>query len=311
MQAKQPEMVTREHFAHVMRRILKHRGLPFTLVHQNYEAGVDTGPHRHEDFYALYVVESGSGVHVINGHPYPVTRGDVYMTPPGSTHAYRDYRLLRAESLCFTADLFSEAQMEALRSLRGFWQLFIAPPPEPEFRDYHLHLPPERHEAVHRMIEEIGTELEGVAPLAPELVSGLFFRLLVYLARWQAEWEKERRQRNQRGGGAHSRGLAEVLQVCEQRFAEPLTVPQLAALMFLSPSHFSEVFAREVGMTPAAYLRRLRLERAQKLLRSTDTSATEIALQVGFGDLAQLSRAFRAAFGISPRTYRSQFSKSK
>jgi AraC-like DNA-binding protein len=74
--------------------------------------------------------------------------------------------------------------------------------------------------------------------------------------------------------------------------------------MFLSPGHFSELFSREVGMPPATYLRRLRLERAQTLLRTTALSATEIAQQSGFNDLAQLSRAFRTAFNTTPSAYR-------
>ena len=74
--------------------------------------------------------------------------------------------------------------------------------------------------------------------------------------------------------------------------------------MFLSPGHFTEIFAREVGMPPAAYLRRLRIERAQTLLRETEAPVSEIAAQVGLGDSASLARAFRSAFGHTPTQYR-------
>ena len=98
--------------------------------------------------------------------------------------------------------------------------------------------------------------------------------------------------------------LADIIHVCEEHFAENLSVPQLAARMFLSPGHFTEIFTREVGMPPATYLRRLRLERAQTLLRETSLPVTTVALQVGFSDAAGLSRAFRSAFKLSPLQYR-------
>jgi transcriptional regulator GlxA family with amidase domain len=98
--------------------------------------------------------------------------------------------------------------------------------------------------------------------------------------------------------------LADIIRVCEEHFFENLSVPQLAARMFLSPGHFTEIFTREVGMPPAAYLRRLRLERAQTLLRETTLPVTAVAMQVGFSDAAGLSRAFRGAFGLSPLQYR-------
>jgi transcriptional regulator GlxA family with amidase domain len=157
------------------------------------------------------------------------------------------------------------------------------------------------------MIEEILAEMGSSSTAAPLLVRGLLFRLLVYLARIQAEGGGARRS-GPRGHLVPARGprLADVVRVCEQRFAEPLLVPQLAALMFLSPGHFSELFSREVGIPPATYLRRLRLERAQTLLRTTALSATEIAQQSGFNDLAQLSRAFRTVFNTTPSTYRAR-----
>ena len=281
-----------------------HPAQPLAVVNQWFEGGGDTGNHQHEDFHALYVVLSGRGIHVIDGHPYPITRGDVYMTPPSAVHRYRDYHRLRATAFCFQADLFSAEELDALRALPGFWSLFVPAGAggEAERPHYQLHLSPERHDEVAAIIGQIAAEMERpTEATAPLLVRGLLFRLLVYLARAQPDDQGEGRRAPAQGRGPI---LTEVLRVCEERYAEPLTVPQLAALMFLSPGHFSEVFSREVGLPPAAYLRRLRLERAQTLLRATDLSATEIAHRTGFADSAQFSRAFRAALGITPSAYR-------
>lgn len=309
-------MAHAEHFSSYQGQ-LRHPALPLVVLHQRYDDGEDTGTFRHEDFYALYVVQGGRGLHVIDGHPYPVVRGDVYMTPPGTTHCYHDYRHLHAEAYCFQAQLFSPDELDALRSLAGFWRLFVAPGIAREtVRDhYRLHLPPERLREVERMIGEIDAEMARTDATAPLLVRGLLFRLLVYVAR--ASGSRDVRGRTEMTVAEtadpaartadYGGGLATVLRVCEERIAEPLSVPQLAALMFLSPSHFAEVFSRHVGMPPGAYIRQIRLQRAQTLLRTTQLSATEIAQATGFGDPARLSRAFRAAFDLTPTAYRRRF----
>lgn len=282
-----------------------------TLVvfHQRYDGGGDTGGHYHDDFYSLYVVQGGRGVHVINDHPYQIARGDVYITPPGTTHRYRDYHELRAEAFCFVADFFHDEELQALRSLAGFWSLLVSPDAEEStrLRDYHLHLSPERHREVEAMVEELNREREANANVSRALLRGLFFRLLVFLARQHAQQRTAMRDTSTRTARQPAHNVAQVLQFCDEHFCESLSVPQLAAMMFLSPGRFSEVFAREVGTPPATYLRRLRLERAQTLLRTTSLSATEIAHRSGFNDLAQLSRAFRAVFGTTPSAYRATY----
>lgn len=286
-----------------------HPSVPLAVVHQWYQAGDDTGFYRHEDFYALYIVRSGRGVHIIDDHPYPVVRGDVYLTPPGVTHCYRDYLDLRAEAFCFQIDLFPPLELDALRSLAGFWDLFIATEQRAAGtpRDYQMHLSPAQYHDVELMLDEIFAEMAQATLVAPILVRGLLFRLLVYLSRAQAERDARSPAHVPGPNTARGPSMTDIVRLCEERFAEDISVPQLAALMFLSPSHFSELFAREVGMPPAAYLRRVRLEHAQRLLRTTALPINAIAQQTGLGDASQLARAFRAAFGMKPTGYRQMF----
>ena len=288
--------------------------MPLAILEQGYDrlaTGDDTGLYRHEDFYALYVIQSGRGIHDIDGHPYSLKRGDVYFTLPGSTHAYRDYSDFRAEVFSFQTEFFSAQQLEALRSLSGFWNLRVDEAYSGEtgdvlLRRQRLHLSPEQHRKVDSMIEELRGEIkrkDSNAIIARTLIPQLFFQLLVYLARTHELLSQSTLPTS------HDAGLALVLRICDERFAEPLSVPQLAATMFLSPGRFSEVFSAHMGIAPASYLRRLRLERAQTLLRTTEKTASNIALQVGFADGVQFSRAFRATFGLTPSQYRATFKK--
>ncbi|HET9956577.1 MAG TPA: AraC family transcriptional regulator [Polyangiaceae bacterium] len=89
----------------------------------------------------------------------------------------------------------------------------------------------------------------------------------------------------------------------EARSTEALNVEHVAATIGLSPFHFLRTFRAVLGVTPHQYLIRCRLRRAASLL-TTDLGITEIAYEVGFGDLSNFVRTFHRACGASPRAFR-------
>jgi len=72
----------------------------------------------------------------------------------------------------------------------------------------------------------------------------------------------------------------------------------------LSPFHFLRLFAKVLGVTPHQYLVRSRLRRAARLLAEPGRSVTDVALDVGFGDLSNFVRTFRRAAGVTPGQFR-------
>lgn len=85
-----------------------------------------------------------------------------------------------------------------------------------------------------------------------------------------------------------------------------LTVSALATEARLSVAHLTRLFRVETGATPAAFLRRLRMERARVLLERTSLSVAEVMAQVGISDRSHFARDFRSAYGFSPRMLRMQ-----
>ena len=87
-------------------------------------------------------------------------------------------------------------------------------------------------------------------------------------------WSGDREPRRARLGGCRSpsRHLLRAKDLADARYAEPLTVADLAAAARLSPAHFSREFRRAFGESPHQYLLTRRLERAAALLRTTDRS---------------------------------------
>lgn len=90
----------------------------------------------------------------------------------------------------------------------------------------------------------------------------------------------------------------------KKNYAEPLTVPELAALTGFSVRHFERKFQEVFHTTPRAYLLKIRVLRAAEFLTNTNQSITEIALQTGFYDHSSFTRQFRQQMNQTPHVYR-------
>src|SRR6202171_5783024 len=103
---------------------------------------------------------------------------------------------------------------------------------------------------------------------------------------------------------ASNRRLLRARDAMDRTYAQPLDVPALARIAFVSEAHFIRTFHTTFGETPHRYLQRRRVERSMFLLRETDRSVTDICLDVGFASLGTFSRTFHDIMGESPTAYR-------
>jgi AraC family transcriptional regulator len=98
-------------------------------------------------------------------------------------------------------------------------------------------------------------------------------------------------------------GLIERVLRCRQGSPR---VPQVADEIAMSRFHLGRLFQEVTGESLGHFLRRIRLERAAFALRTSDATVLEIAVDTGYSCAEALTRAFRAAFGVSPREFRSR-----
>jgi AraC-like DNA-binding protein len=95
----------------------------------------------------------------------------------------------------------------------------------------------------------------------------------------------------------------QVVAILERDLANPPTLEQIGKEVGCSPFYLSRTFSGQMGRTLPQYLRRLRMERAAKLLRSGKWNVTEAALEVGYSSLSHFSSAFHEVFGCCPGLY--------
>lgn len=101
-----------------------------------------------------------------------------------------------------------------------------------------------------------------------------------------------------------ARYLLRAKDFVDARYAEDITVEDLAAAAGLSRAHFSRMFSRTFGESPRAYLQTRRLERAAALLRYTDRSVADICVMVGLHSVGSFTTAFTRVYGMPPAAYR-------
>lgn len=102
--------------------------------------------------------------------------------------------------------------------------------------------------------------------------------------------------------------MHKIVDFVRAHYREKLSVADLAKAGGISVSSQERLFKKTFELTPLMYLRRTRLNTACKMLRKTSAKLAEIAVQCGFNDQTNMTRAFRQELKITPLKYRRSFS---
>lgn len=107
----------------------------------------------------------------------------------------------------------------------------------------------------------------------------------------------------QRGGLAPAI-LSRACEYMISRLTEDVSLSEVAAIANLSLAHFSSAFKRSMGISPHAWFRRQRVDRAKGLLLNSDLSLSAIAQSVGFANQSAFGTAFKRETGWTPAAWR-------
>lgn len=104
-----------------------------------------------------------------------------------------------------------------------------------------------------------------------------------------------------------SRKAVSISDVIKTHLYSNLSVGELAKLAGLSLTSFKDAFTSIYGESPARHIRQKKIERAKKLLLTSDYSISEITDQVGYKDVSHFSKSFQSLTGKTPTNFRSDF----
>jgi AraC family transcriptional regulator len=105
-------------------------------------------------------------------------------------------------------------------------------------------------------------------------------------------------------GGLSTKKLQQAIDYIQAHLDEKLSLESIALELNLSVHYFCELFTQSTGIPPYKYVLQQRVDRAQQLLKNSQKSLSEIALDCGFADQSHLSRHFTKLTRISPKKYR-------
>ncbi|SDN96061.1 helix-turn-helix domain-containing protein [Ensifer sp. YR511] len=162
-------------------------------------------------------------------------------------------------------------------------------------------LPPSigfRDSAIEVALHKIANELKCPDPYSSTMVESQATQLFVQLMRRHGIATERAK------GGLSPFDLKRALAAMEAQVDGGPSITDLSRELGITPRHFLRAFKQSTGISPHAFMARRRLERSAEMLRFTNLSATEIALECGFGGSSNFTIAFKRGFGCSPTAFR-------
>lgn len=101
----------------------------------------------------------------------------------------------------------------------------------------------------------------------------------------------------------HIEAVQRMQEYIETNLYETITLAELAGAAWFSPWYSYRLFVHYIGMTPADYIRKLRLSKSVLMLRDNICKISDVAFALGFGSVDGYQRAFRREFGLNPHEY--------
>ena len=228
--------------------------------------------------HSISYVRKGSFGLRCRGKFSELVAGSVLIGHPGDEYTCTHDHVCGDECLSF---FLSPELVDAIGDRKDIWQIGCAPPlPE-------LMVLGELAQAAADGFSDIGLDEVGqlLASRFVEVVSGKARKAGPHAAR-------DRR-----------RAVEAALWIDANSHRE-IHLEDAAAQAGISAFHFLRLFAHVLGVTPHQYLVRSRLRHAARLLADDDRPVTDVAYDVGFGDLSNFVRSFHRAAGVSPRRFR-------
>ena len=160
----------------------------------------------------------------------------------------------------------------------------------------------EEHESISTLVKTIFEELEAQQPNYQLTVKGLIWSLLLMLLRL-ADDGGDTEHKKPASTNEMIRLSPAINHICAH-YREKISIPELAKMCHVSDTHFRRLFRETLGVTPSAYLLKVRMRMAKSMLKSTDITVSEVALCVGYETLSSFNRHFLAFNNMTPTEYR-------
>ena len=234
--------------------------------------------------YVIHIVVSGCGELMKEGRTWKIGPGSAFLIRPGENTTYRadlkdpwlykwiGFHGFRAEEIMVHAGLTKDNPVAVLRD-------------------------------TDRILEEMDRllQLRDLAYSTSLLRTGCLYRIMALFVR---SFEEQLKETGGDEGKTDFGYVKKTVDILNESYTQHVRVGEIAKKIGISRNYLSDLFKKEMGVSPQEYLINLRMDIAASLLRSTGKPVSEIALEVGYSDPLSFSKTFRRKWNVSPTTFR-------
>lgn len=248
----------------------------FTLFYQEKERGFLFKGESH-DLPELVYVDKGSLHNVVNGTDTLLSQGEMMIYGPGIWHMQYADAQVETSFITVSFDLTGDVP-EALFNRK-------------------ITLSAEMVTLLKRMLEE----REKTTPYSGDII--LCSLQMLLLSVLQSGEKAEPRLKTPASLYNENAIVNAALSFVSAHITQKLSVPYVAKRCNVSTSRLSALFQQRLSITPAEYIRRVKLEESKLLIRAGEMNVSQIAAHLNYSSVQQFSRQFKAKFGISPNEF--------
>lgn len=228
------------------------------------------------------IVMNGEGIHIHNGISTPLKRGNVYILRITDYHELHTNTHIQILNLLLTEQALPEELLLILNSVTNNIETYM----EEKDLDTLLNYA--------KLCEDENKRSEVNRDYIKNLIESIFIFILRLC-------NLEKSPKNKL---IHSFNTALIYM--QNHFRDDISLNILAEAAHYTPSHFSNVFHREMGCTYSEYLNELRIKYAKQLLTTTGLKAMDVCFQSGFNTYYNFFKTFKKHTSLTPDEYRKQ-----
>lgn len=253
-------------------------------------------PHKH-DFYEVLFLQNGSGYHIIDNNRYEIKPPCIFFLSPGQAHKLELSKDIAGYIFLFTDDfyLLNKSNKYRLLELPFFYNVnYENAPLQLEMNDVPLF----------QVLFEQGCRLMSESKDDHETMNSLLDLLLNSA---NLIYPKEVVGESRLKGHVLVKRFRKLI---EEKYQENITVNKYAELLHVTPNHLTQTVKSISGKTSAELIKERTILEIKRLLRYTDLTATEIALQLNYSDQSYFTKFFKKVVGVTPKEFRIKSLKS-
>ena len=272
--------------------------LPLEVYNIESQNSADSYSHWHDEMEFIYIIDGNSEVH-IDFKTFTVSSGDFIVIPKGSIHYMA---ILMDSKISYIALVFSLSLIEG--TTLDYSQIsFINPIIESKLLFKNIITNKDNGytsilNSFRQLIDSFNSRNYGYQLSIKSSLFNIFYTLFNE-NHIQINIEKEHYN-----DLIKVEKLKEVIKYIQTNYKNPISIKELADIAQYSEYHFLRFFKNETSKTCTQYINNFRIQKAALLLSNTSLSITEIAYEVGFGDVSYFIKTFKKYMCTSPNKFR-------